>query len=435
MLDRSDYLDIIKNAGNEPRAKMLAGIRHSGKSFLFYRFISELKQAGIDNDHIIHLSFENRIFDIPRTARGIEEFIVKKTGKTGKYYIFFDEIQVVSGWEKAVSALLRRQKFDIYISTSSAALLSVNYAEQEKKYFLINFKPLSFAEYKKEFAPESKPGCGLLNKAMSIRNSKCNHFDNYVRYGGFPAVYSGLSETYTGLSCVGAEETETINFRLNCIYSSILLNDVVRCANIHNVELLEHIINIVFIGIGKENSTQRIIENLRKKYYKKNLSLVGRYLKALENAFVLKKLHCCNLLTGRLLRTNTKYFIGDHSLLNAVIGLRDRAADGIAENILLHDLERRGYTVYSGKLGKSSVDFFAKRADTFIFLQVIDKGAGNEDILKQKTETLNSLNSIELFSSQKKYMLFLDAGLRFKQEAGGINYVSLEEFLLFTNDI
>jgi predicted AAA+ superfamily ATPase len=436
MLDRSGYLDCIRTAGTETRAKMVAGIRHSGKSFLFYQFICELREAGIDDDHIIRFNFESKVLDLPRTAREVEAVINKKSGKSGKYYIFFDEIQAVSGWEKVVNTLLQRRKFDIYISISNAAvLLSGNEAVREKKYVLINFKPLSFAEYKKFFAPEIKPGCGLLHKAMAIKNSKCNHFDNYVRYGGFPAVYSGLCDAYAGLSGIGVEEIETINSRLNGIYSSILLNDVIRRANIRNVELLEHIIDIIFLNIGKVNSAKKITESLRKKHYKKNLSLVHKYIKALENAFILKKMYCCNLLTGKLMRTNVTYFIGDHALLNTVTGIRDRIAEEILQNILLHDLERRGYTVYSGKLRSGSIDFFAKRANTFLFLQIIDRATGNENILKQKIETLNLLNSMEMFSSQKKYVLFLDADDQFRQEDGGILYVSLQNFLLFTNDI
>jgi predicted AAA+ superfamily ATPase len=436
MLNRSVYLDVIKNAGDDHRAKIVAGIRHSGKTFLFHQFISELKEAGIDDEHIIHLNFENKVFDAPpRTARDIEAFINKKTAKSGKYYIFFDEIQTVSGWEKAVNTLLQRRKLDVYIATSNAApLLGGNEAIREKKYVLINFKPLSFAEYKKLFVPEVIHGCGLLHKAIAIKNSKCRHFDNYVRYGGFPAVYTGLCETSADLSGIGTEQIETINSRLNGIFSSILLNDVIRRANIRNVELLEHIINIIFMNIGKENSAQKIIETLRKNRYKKNLSLVHQYIKALENAFVLRRVYRCNLLTGKLMRGNVTYFIGDHALLNAVIGIREKAADGVLKNILLHDLERRGYTVFSGKFGNGDIDVFAKRADTFIFLQIIDRESGEENILNQKVETLNLLNSIEMFSPQKKYVLFLDADAQLKHKDGDIHYVSLQDFLLFTNE-
>jgi predicted AAA+ superfamily ATPase len=434
MLERTAYLDRINGAGDEPCVKTLAGIRHGGKSFLFYRFISGLKRAGIDDEHIIYLNFERAaIDDRLRTAREIEALISEKTEKNGKYYLFLDEIQTVSGWERAVASLRRQRKLNIYIAVSDAApLLKKRAGKHEKSGALddlIYVKPLSFAEYKQFFAPEARPGCGLLNKAMALKNAVCNHFDNYIRYGGFPAVYTGLSDSYAGLSGIGAEEIETMAARLNGIYSSILLNDVIRRSNIRNVELLELIIDIIFLNIGKENSTLKITEYLRKKRYKKNLSLVNSYIKALENAFVLKKVYRCNLETGRLMNKNVKYFIGDHALLNAVKGIKEDTARGIGENILVHDLERRGYAVYSGKLGRAVIDFAAVRENDFIFLQTIDKTSDGEAALDQKIEYLNLLNGIEKFYLQKKYVVFLDGGAD-KADSGGVCFMSLQDFLL-----
>jgi predicted AAA+ superfamily ATPase len=428
MLERTAYLDRLKKAADEQGIKMLSGIRHSGKSFLFYQFISGLKKAGIDDEHIIHLNFESGAIDVPRTAREIEAFIVKKTGENGKYYLFLDEIQTVRGWEKAVQSLSQRQKLDIYISMSDAKILLKNRGNADKVCFTINVTPLSFSEYKRFFAPEARTGCGLLNKAMALKNSARNHFDSFIRYGGFLAVYAGLADSYAGLSGIGAEEIEIISARLNGIYSSILLNDVIRRANIRNIELLEHIIDIIFLNIGKENSPQKITAELRKKRRVKNLDLVNSYIKALENAFVLKKIYRCNLVTGKIVRTNVKYFIGDHALLNAVKGINGDASGGIGENILVHDLERRGYAVYSGKFGAALVDFVAVREKTFIFLQIIHKTSDNEATLRQKTETLERLDYVEAFSGQKKYIIFLDGGAA--RRGNGICRISLQDFLL-----
>ncbi|MDR1362462.1 MAG: AAA family ATPase, partial [Spirochaetaceae bacterium] len=338
MLERSAYLDKIKSIENDSRVKMVAGIRHSGKSFLFYQIISKLKMSGIDDEHIISLNFESAVFGVPRTSNEIETFINERTSKSGKYYLFLDEIQKVSGWEKAVNTLLQKRKLDIYISVSDAAPLLKTSSQYEKKYIVINFKPFSFAEYKQFFAPEAKPGSGLLNRAMALKNSEDDHFGNYMRYGGFPAVYTGLYDSYSGLSSINDENIKTINTRLNGIYSSILLHDVIRRAKIRNVELLEHIINIIFLNLGKENSVNNITEILRKNRYTKNLSLVQSYIKALENAFIIKKIYPCNLLTGKLPHTNARYFIGDHALLNAVMGMSENISVGTLENVLAHDL-------------------------------------------------------------------------------------------------
>jgi predicted AAA+ superfamily ATPase len=433
MLERITYLDKMKEGGETPRVKMLTGIRYSGKSFLFYQFISGLKEAGIDDEHIIHLNFESAVINVPRTAGEIEAFIGKKTGKNGKYYLFLDEIQTVSGWEKALQSLSQGRKLDIYIAASNAVGRSSKKrggGDAGKDSFTINITPLSFAEYKQFFAPEAKPGCGLLNKAMALKNSTCNHFNNYIRYGGFPAVYTGLADSYAGLSGIGTEEIEIMTARLNGIYSSILLNDVIRRAKIRNIELLENIIDIIFLNIGKENSSQKITAHLRKNRRGKNLSLVNSYIKALENAFVLKKIYRCNLLTGRIVNTNVKYFVGDHALLNAVRGINGDASGGVGENILIHDLERRGYAVYSGKFGKALVDFVAARENTFIFLQTIDKASNDEAVLRQKTETLGLLNDVEIFSEQKKYIIFIDGGDIRRESEFGVISISLQDFLL-----
>jgi predicted AAA+ superfamily ATPase len=433
MLKRAAYLDRIKNTKNDSCIKLIAGIRYSGKTFLLCQVISELKLSGIDDEHIIYLNCESDIFEIPRTTREIEDFITQKTSKTGKYYLFLDEIQTISGWEKFLAALLQQKKLDIYISVSDASPLLKDTSRREKKYVLINFKPFSFSEYMRFFVPEAKPGCGLLGRAMALKNSECDHFGNYMRYGGFPAAYIGLFDSLAGLSGIRDEDIETILSRLNGIYSSILLHDVIRRAKIRNVDLLERIINIIFLNIGKQNSAQNITQSLRKDRYTKNLSLVPSYLKALENAFVIKKIYRCNLSTGKILRISAKYFIGDHALLNAVKGIKENTSEGILENVLVHDLERREYVVYTGKFDGRYVDFVAKRGNIFILLQTISKKTGNEALLEQKTETLVLLNDNEKFSLQRKYVIFLDVDSSFGHETGagtGIHYISLQDFLL-----
>jgi predicted AAA+ superfamily ATPase len=429
MIERSAYLARIKNLKDKPQIKMITGIRHGGKSFLFYRYIAELKQSGIDDERIIYINFESAVFGIPRTAREIESFIDKKSGGDGRYYIFFDEIQTVAGWEKFLHTLIQRQKFDIYVSASAAILKNGGADRREKKYIFINFKPVSFAEYKQYLAPSIKTGRGLLSRAIAIKKSKYDVFGMYTRYGGFPAVCTGL---YGYCGVLAGECAETAATRLKDIYSSILLNDVIRRANIRNIELLEHIINIIFLNIGTENSPKRITESLRKKRYTKDLSLVHRYIKALESAFILKKVQCCNLLTGKIMPVNTKYFVGEHALLEAVpAGVRGVPQAGIRENILMHDLERREYAVYSGRLSGRTVDFVAKLGGNFIFLQTIDTTAG-ESVFEQKTETLRTLNNIERFSAQKKYVIFLgeDGFSRHENDDDGIQYFSLYDFLL-----
>jgi predicted AAA+ superfamily ATPase len=52
------------------------------------------------------------------------------------------------------------------------------------------------------------------------------------------------------------------------------------------------------------------------------------------------------------------------------MGYRDRIIAGILENIVLHEMERRGYAVYVGKLDAGEVDFVAERRGQKIYVQV-----------------------------------------------------------------
>jgi hypothetical protein len=115
------------------------------------------------------------------------------------------------------------------------------------------------------------------------------------------------------------------------------------------------------------------------------------------------------------------------------MGMSENISVGTLENVLAHDLERRGYTVYTGKFDSRNVDFAAKRGNDFILLQTVSKNLDNETILEQKTETLAALNDDERFSTQKKYVIFLDVDASFSPETGtatGVHYISLQDFLL-----
>jgi predicted AAA+ superfamily ATPase len=160
------------------------------------------------------------------------------------------------------------------------------------------------------------------------------------------------------------------------------------------------------------------------------LSLVYPYLKALEDAFVLKKMYRYNLLTEKLLRTNIRYFIGDHALRNAVQGISDDAPRGVFENILLHDLERRGCTVYSAKLENHVIDFAVKLDDGFIFLQTLNPKIDDEQLINEKIKTLEEISKFENIKIQKKFLICFDEEYPLKDYEPDISCFFLPNFLL-----
>ena len=59
MIKRELYLEKIRDSYNSELIKIIVGVRRSGKSVLLMQIIDELKELGIDEDHIIYINFED----------------------------------------------------------------------------------------------------------------------------------------------------------------------------------------------------------------------------------------------------------------------------------------------------------------------------------------------------------------------------------------
>ena len=59
MIERNEYLQMLKDWKDKDLIKVVTGIRRCGKSTLFELFIEYLKQIGVKEDHIISLNLES----------------------------------------------------------------------------------------------------------------------------------------------------------------------------------------------------------------------------------------------------------------------------------------------------------------------------------------------------------------------------------------
>ena len=101
-----------------------------------------------------------------------------------KAVFFFDEIQIVEGWEK-FARRLADQKYRVYITGSNAKMLSSEIATTlGGRYMIMEVFPLSFAEYL------SFSGINVKEKnALHLhRKEIVKHFETYFRFGGLPEV-------------------------------------------------------------------------------------------------------------------------------------------------------------------------------------------------------------------------------------------------------
>ena len=402
MIKRELYLRQIRPYIDQPLIKVLTGIRRCGKSSILLLLREELIKNGINKSRIIHINFEDMNFSDIDNSKALHDYITDKQTGDEKYYILLDEIQEVEGWEKAVNSLMLDGKADIYITGSNSKLLSSELATYiAGRYVEINVKTLSFAEH--ILFKNTLSGEKVIDTAAE--------FKKYIRTGGFPVVH------------IGNYDYDQAYKIINDIYSSAILRDAIQRNRIRNIELLERVAQYVFDNIGNTFSAKRVADYFKSQQRKIDLETVYNYLNALEEAFIIKRIPRYDIKGRELLKTNEKYFVGDHSLVYSVMGYKDRMISGVLENIVMHELERRGYTVYVGKLDNTEVDFIAEFRNDKIYVQVTYLLGNSEDTVRREFEPLLSIRD-----QYPKYVISMDDF--WEDNIEGIKYKSISEFLL-----
>lgn len=402
MIKRERYLQILRTYRNKPIIKVLTGLRRSGKSSLLVLLQEELLANGIPQEQIVTINFDNMDFFELRDAKALHNFLKSKMATSDLYYVFIDEVQECSGWEQVVNSLLSEGKSDIYITGSNSQMLSSDLATYiAGRYIEIPVSTLSFSEaleFRRAYSDSQS-----LNMQEQIQH--------YIRTGGFPVFYTG---SYSYL--------ETYQIAKD-IYSSAVLRDVVQRLNLRSVDILERVLHFVFDNIGNIFSTRNISAYFKSQQKKIDQSTIYHYLNALSDAFIINRIQRYDIQGKEILKTNEKYYLGDISLAYAAFGYKDRLISGILENIVLLELQRRGYTVYVGKSGEKEIDFVAEKQNQKLYVQVAYKIADAESTIKREFAPLLALKD-----QYPKYVVTLDEF--WQDNVEGVRHVYLPDFLL-----
>lgn len=389
-----DYID-------KPFIKVITGLRRSGKSVLLMMLRDELINNGIDENNIIYLNFESFEFSEIDDSNKLYLFLRSKISNKKQYYILLDEIQEVKFWEKAVNSLRVDFNADIYLTGSNSRLLSSELATYlAGRYIEIPVYTLSFNEYllfRQEYSPDKIEGIYA-------------EFEHFLRKGGFPAIHTG---NYSD---------ETAYKAIYDIYSSAILRDTVQRYNIRDVELLERVVKYVFDNVGNSFSAKSVADYFKSQNRKIDLNTVYNYLNALEGAFIIYRIPRYDIKGKELLKTNEKYFVGDQSLLYAVMGFKDRLISGVLENIVMLDLKRRGFKVFVGKSNEKEIDFIGEKAEYKIYIQVTYKMTEKSTIDREFTPLL------DIKDNHPKYVVSMDE--TWSDNIEGIQHKHIADFLL-----
>lgn len=340
MIKREQYQRLLNNYKDKPFIKVVTGLRRSGKSVLLDLYIQNLFEQGVPRDNIFKLNFElPENFHITNYLELTRIVLDWAKDKVGGLYIFLDEVGRISEWEKAVNGFHAMNKFDIYITGSSADLLSSDLSTfLAGRYVEILVHPFSYQEF-----------------LQVHKNAK---FTDYLVFGGLPSI------------SVFNLEYEPSMTALRDSFRSAVLQDVIQRYAVRNTVVLEKLIVYLCANTSLTFSALSISKYLKSQHILATVDTVLNYINILVSAFIVYKAPRYDLLGKSIMKTEEKYFIADHGFREAMVGKNTNSIELILETIVYIELIRRGFQVFIGKVDQFEIDFMAVKHDYKEYYQV-----------------------------------------------------------------
>ena len=346
MIIREKYLSKIRPFYDQDLIKVIMGIRRCGKSVTLMQIIDELKEKGIQESQIIYINFEYEDYAFIKTDTDLHEFITEKIVNKEKYYLFFDEIQNVKGWEKAINSFKASKNVSIFITGSNSDLLSGELATHlAGRYVSFKIYPFTFKEV-----------CQLKN--ITDKNDLEEAFNDYITWGGLPQRFMLTDEMQ-------------IKTYLSDIYNSIIVKDIIERFNIKDLDLFNRIVEYIVTtpsqNFSAESLSNYFVNNENREVSKATLY---NYLEYMTKAMMINKVDRYDVRGKRILTGKYKYYLTDLGIGQVMnIGKRPQLG-AYLENIVYNELVSRGYNVKVGNLEKAEIDFIATRFKEKIYIQV-----------------------------------------------------------------
>jgi hypothetical protein len=402
-IPRKQYLSKLMSFKDKDLIKVVSGLRRSGKSTLLQLFQKELQKKGVGKKQIHVYNFELPENYVNKDWYAIYQEIKSHLHSQKMNYIFLDEVQNISFFEKLVDGLFANDLTDLYITGSNAFLLSSELATLlGGRYIEISILPFSFDEY-------------LTAREIDTNNRYLNFeslFFDYVNETSLPKGVDLREEGY-----------DKIYEYLEAIYSTIIEKDITTRHQINDKRAFGNIIRYLASHVGSKLSPSNISKSLTLDNQAIHHKTVEKYLEYLTASFVFYKVNRFDLKGKKLLATQEKYYLVDPGLMNILIGKENNRDRGhILENVVYLELLHRGYKVWTGSARDHEVDFVCKNPSGEIIYYQVAWQLSNTETIEREFSALEKIKD-----NFPKFVLSTDS---FPIDRSGIEHINVFQWLL-----
>lgn len=380
------------------KAAVCIGVRRSGKSTFLNQIMQRLVDGGVSRKNILYLNFfDDRLHGLQRDNLAVilEAYysLYPEKKNTETVYCFFDEIQALSGWEPFIDRLMRTEKCEVYLTGSSARMLSKEIATQMRGRALSwEMFPFSFREFLD--ARNIKWDGSLSTKRQLIVRKA---FDEFWETGGFPEVI---------------DLDRNLRIKTHQEYFQVILfRDLVERHDVSHPRAVSDLAHWLVDNTASLYSVNRLKGYLSGLGHKVPKSSVSDYLAWFEDAYFLFSLRLFDASLARSQTNPKKVYCIDHALVTSVSSGILVNSGHLLENLVFTALRRLYPEVYYYKTSTGKeVDFVLPvRNRPRMLVQVCeslaDSGTRKREVaalseamaeLKLKTGTIVSRNENEV---------------------------------------
>jgi hypothetical protein len=326
------------------------GMRRTGKSTFLWQVLGDRLAAGVGREGLLYFSFDDERLGgmtLADLSIVLEEYyrLHPEWRDRRRATLFLDEIQLVEGWERFVRRILDSEKVDVFVSGSSARLLSREVATSLRgRAMEALVHPFSFREFLRHVGREPDHPLDRLVKAA--RSALAHDLETYLREGGFPEA-------------IGADVRDRSDL-LGGFVDVTLLRDILERHSVGQPQVVRWMTRQLLGNAAGLFSINKFFNDLKSAGVRIAKDTLHDYLGYLEDAFLVRTLSIATDSERRRMVNPRKVYPIDPGLI-PLFDRSGRANLGHAlETCVALELERRGAQLsYLRTKDGYEVDFLA----------------------------------------------------------------------------
>jgi len=425
---RDIYLDRLIARKRNGMAKVITGVRRSGKSFLMNElFYQHLIGHGVDKSHIIRFAFDSaddlaKIQENPvqlaLEKRKVDplkfcNYIDQQIRTEGEYYLLLDEIQLMDAFESVVNSYLRDSRLDLYVTGSNSKFLSSDIiTEFRGRGDEVRIYPFRFSEF-----------------VTGFNGEKWEAWNEFLLYGGLPQILEM------------ATQEQKVSF-LKTVFQKVYVDDIVSRNHLRGDETLNTLCDCLASSTGSLTNPKKLADTFVSAGYKAvSDKTISTYIEYMKEAFLIEQAKRYNVKGKVYIGSPYKYYFCDTGLRNVRLSFRQFEPSHLMENVIYNELLSRGLEVDVGVVAHDEkdrnghitrkqleIDFVVNHGNQRYYIQSA-YAIPDQEKMRQEQASL-----IHVPDSFRKIIVTNDPGPLWRNEKG-ITIMGIFDFLLHDNSL